>query len=358
MGRRFEQAALALALSVAGLALLPLAASASGGTWSLTADMQTISGFNSAVRLQDGRVLVVGFICCSRSIAEVYDPSSATWTRQGDLNRPRGVQTMTLLRDGRVLVAGGEPAPPHNTSELFDPVKGAWTLTGELNVSRRNAQAAVLPDGRVLVAGGLGSPSGLRDAEIYDPDSGEWTLTGSMVVGRFFFGMTSLQDGTVLAAGGFYDLNSSELFDPVTGTWTQVGDMSEGSEAPLHLLNDGRVLAIHRPTADLYDPSTQSWRATAGPRGDHFNTVLSDGRVLGSGSTGPVLTSEIFDPLTETWQETGPMQMFRQFHSATLLDDGTVLAAGGGNEGPPCNPEGGCTFYPLRSAEIFMGESP
>jgi hypothetical protein len=170
--------------------------------------------------------------------------------------------------------------------------------------------------------------------------------------------MTALQDGTVLAAGGFYDLRSSEVFDPATGTWTQVGDMSEGREAALLLLNDGRVLAVSGHTSDLYDPNTQSWRATAGPRGNHVNTVLSDGRVLGSGSTLPVLTSEIFDPLTETWQQTGPMQVYRQFHSATLLDDGTVLAAGGGNEGAPCDPEGGCTFYPQRSAEIFTPDNP
>jgi hypothetical protein len=168
--------------------------------------------------------------------------------------------------------------------------------------------------------------------------------------------MTALQDGTVLAAGGFYDLSSSEVFDPATGTWTQVGDMSEGRESVLLLLNDGHVLAVSGHTGDLYDPNTQSWRATAGPRGNHVNTVLSDGRVLGSGSTLPVLTSEIFDPLTETWQQTGPMQIYRQFHSATLLDDGTVLAAGGGNEGPPCDPEGGCTFYPQRSAEVFTPE--
>jgi hypothetical protein len=317
--------------------------------------MQAISGINAAVRLQDGRGLVVGFICCSDSIAEIYDPSSETWTRQADLNRVRSVQTMTLLRDGRVLAAGGEQVPPRNTSELFDPATGAWTLTGNLNVSRYSAQAAMLPDGRVLVAGGLGSPGlpPLTDAEIYDPDTGEWTLTGSMVIGRSGFGMTSLQDGTVLAAGGVYDLNSSELFDPATGTWTQVGDLGADEVAALYLLNDGSVLAVHGHTANLYDPKTQSWRATAGPRGVHVNTVLADGRVLGSGSSLPVQTSEIFDPLAETWQETGPMQIYRQFHSATLLDHATVLATGGLVEGPPCDPESGCTIYSLRSAEIF-----
>jgi len=349
----------ALALGVAGIALVPLAVSASGGTWSPTTDMQRISGINTAVRLQDDRVLVVGFVCCSHSITEIYDPSSETWTPQGDLNRVRRAQTMTLLRDGRVLAAGGEQSGPRTTSELFDPGTGAWTLTGNLNVGRYYAQAAMLPDGRVLVAGGLGPPGGMSvsDAEIYDPATGEWTPTGSMVVGRFSFGMITLQDGNVLAAGGVYDLNSSELFNPATETWTRVGDLSDGFESGLYLLNDGRALALHGHTGNLYDPDTQSWRETAGPRGIHVNTVLLDGRVLGSGSGSPVQTSEIFDPITETWQPTGEMRNYRQFHSATLLNDGRVLAAGGLVEGPPCDPEGGCTYYNQRSAEIFTPDS-
>src|SRR5262249_49480865 len=108
-------------LCIAAIALLPRGVSASAGTWSLTPAMQTVSGINSAIRLQDGRVLVIGAgRCCSRTISEVYDPNSRTWTRQGDLNRIRGAQIMVLLLDGRVLVAGGEQSTPRITSELFD----------------------------------------------------------------------------------------------------------------------------------------------------------------------------------------------------------------------------------------------
>jgi len=119
---------------------------ASGGAWRSTADMQTISGGNSAVRLQDGRVLVVSSTCWNcPSIAEVYDPGSGTWTRQADLQRTRFFHTMTLLVDGRVLVAGGEPIEPRNSSEIFDPSTAVWTSTGNLNVSRQYAQAVLLP---------------------------------------------------------------------------------------------------------------------------------------------------------------------------------------------------------------------
>ena len=335
------------------LTIVTISIGASAGTWSSTADMQTTSGYNSAVRLQDGRVLVVSSTCWNcPSTAETYDPGSGTWTRQADLNRTRFYQTMTLLSDGRVLVAGGEPTEPRNSSEIFDPATGAWTLTGNLSISRRNAQAVLLADGRVLVAGGFASaPS--RDAEIYDPGSGVWTVTGSMTIGRAWFGMTPLRNATILVAGGWPYIDSSELFDPSTGRWRLVGNMSQWSNSPLQLLLDGRVLVVHGHTADLYDPDSESWRRTVAPRGDHVYTALSDDCVLGSGSYNGPVSSEIFDPLTETWQETVPMQVYREFHSATLQDDGRVLVAGGGNWGPPCDPEGGCTFYALKSAEIF-----
>jgi len=148
-----------LAFTVAAVFVLTIPVFGSGGIWSSTADLQTISGDNSAVRLLDGHVLVISSTCWNcPSIAETYDPGSGTWIRQADLNRARFYHTMTLLADGRVLVAGGEPAEPRNSCEIFDPATGLWTLTGNLNVSHRNAQATLLSDGRVLLAGGFDSP--------------------------------------------------------------------------------------------------------------------------------------------------------------------------------------------------------
>jgi hypothetical protein len=84
-------------------------------------------------------------------------------------------------------------------------------------------------------------------------------------------------------------------------------------------------------------------------------TLLQDGTVLLAGSDfwHRSESSEVFDPSSESWQLTGSMvQRPRQSHSATLLNDGTVLAVSGAFEGEPCN-EGLCTFYFLKSAEVF-----
>jgi hypothetical protein len=64
-------------------------------------------------------------------------------------------------------------------------------------------------------------------------------------------------------------------------------------------------------------------------------TVLNDGRVLiagGDDSSGVLATAEIFDPATGSLQPTmGPMAEARKNHRAVLLKDGRVLLIGGEN---------------------------
>ena len=67
-------------------------------------------------------------------------------------------------------------------------------------------------------------------------------------------------------------------------------------------------------------------------RGYHTATLLPDGRVLAAGgNTGlaPTATAEIYDPATAIWTPTRSMNQARYRHSATLLQNGLVLVVGG-----------------------------
>ena len=76
--------------------------------------------------------------------------------------------------------------------------------------------------------------------------------------------------------------------------------------------------------------SNSSWMATASmhsPRSGHTATRLQNGKILVAG--GDDGTAELYDPVSRTWESTGSMNVGRGGHTATLLPDGRVLVVGG-----------------------------
>nr|WP_249344527.1 kelch repeat-containing protein [Corallococcus exiguus] len=76
-------------------------------------------------------------------------------------------------------------------------------------------------------------------------------------------------------------------------------------------------------------------------------TRLQDGRVLVAGGSEAQRgqcnnTAELYDPASNTWSATGSMLECRYGHTATLLLNGKVLVAGGMDE-----------FFTLRTAELY-----
>jgi N-acetylneuraminic acid mutarotase len=183
----------------------------------------------------------------------------------------RAYHTATLLSDGRVLVAGdGLPG----SAELYDPSRGSWAATGALIEARNGAVITLLSDGTVLAVGGF-SVSGavpLASGELYEPSSGSWIATGAMVVARFSgHTATTFPDGSVLVAGGFSNntsdaLASAELYDPKSGSWSATATMHEARHGHTGtLLRDGGMLVAggHNSlmdalaTTDLFHPVSQ-----------------------------------------------------------------------------------------------------
>ena len=322
--------------------------------------------FHTATALGDDRVLVAGgyFDRAPISSVDLYDPNADAFSATGSLSLGRGFDTATLLEDGRVLFAGGDPeawnydGPYLASAELYDPTTGTFSPTGSMSTARNLHTATLLLDGRVLITGGdLSGTQPLADAELYDPTTGTFSPTGSLIAARAFHTATRLLDGRVLIVGGTSDgwvgadfLASAEIYDPTTGRFTATGPMADkrGSHTATLLL-DGRVLVTGGSTsggttslasAEVYDPTTGTFAATgpmAAARAYQEATLLADGRVLVSGGDpagwiydGPFLASaEVYDPTTGTFTATGSMTDTLTNHTATLLDDGRVLIAGG-----------------------------
>jgi uncharacterized repeat protein (TIGR01451 family) len=335
------------------------------GIWSETGSLTTARLGATATLLNDGEVLVAGG---GSDQPEVYDPSTGTWSATGSLIDASEGATATLLNDGEVLVAGGQDIGGYlSSAELYDPSTGAWSPTGSLTTAREGATATLLKNGEVLVAGGVGNSGAPSSAELYDPSTGAWSATGSLIDARFGATATLLKNGEVLVVGGSdtassAELSSAELYDPSTGAWSATGSLIDGrSGATATLLNNGEVLvaggngiaslADILSSAELYNPATGTWSAT-GPmntaRDGATATLMSDGEVLVAGGGDNSLSSaELYDPSTGAWSPTGSLIDGRSDATATLLNDGEVLVAGG---------DGG--RYVLASAELYNPDSP
>lgn len=133
-----------------------------GEDFTATAPMAVPHYGQSATRLPDGHVLIVGG---DTTQSELFDPAAATWVTQGPTAATHTSHGAVLLPDGRLLVAGGTQfAQP--TAELFDPAAGIWTAAATMLVTRSNPTATLMPDGSVMVCGGALDNSGV-DCETY-----------------------------------------------------------------------------------------------------------------------------------------------------------------------------------------------
>ena len=304
---------------------------------------------HAATRLNDGRVLISGGDFADHSL-EIDGLGSIPLV--ATTAAPRAGHASTLLNDGRVLLSGGgsngcAPPTPCDSAEVYDPATNATTLTGSMSASRIFHTATLLNDGRVLIAGGSNSTA-LATADIYDPASGTFTPTGTMNIARAEHSATLLNDGRVLICGGD-TIGSAEIYDPLSGTFTPTGTMSVIRHAhTATLLNDGRVLvaggrsdrsSVASDTAELYDPSTGVFTPTGtmvSGRSSHRATLLNDGLVLMTGGIGDATMSntaisavELYDVVKGVFLPGGALRNAHYEHTATLLNDGQVLIAGG-----------------------------
>jgi hypothetical protein len=324
-----------------------------------------------AVTLESGKVLVAGgYSSGSHTLrsAELYDPSSGTFSTTGSMSTERAGATATLLPDGEVLIAGGfsiddsGATVPLASAELFDPETGLFTATGSMYDARYNSTATLLSSGLVLIAGGTGEHGTLSEAELYDYRAHSFRPAGELTMARTGHTAALLADGRVLLAGGLVStpggplyLATAEVYDPGSGKFTATGSLTLARYVAMSgRLPDGRVLvfgglryvdATHKysdATAELYDPAGGSFTSTgsmANPRAGAATLVLPDGRILAIGGvlsdSNPndayLDSAEAYDPNGGHFTFVGSMTTPRYGPTATLLKDGRVLVAGGGN---------------------------
>jgi hypothetical protein len=201
--------------------------------------------------------------------------------------------------------------------------------------------------GNTTIEASFGSIAGSTTLDITAP---RFIRVGSLKTSRGGHTATLLNNGKVLIVGGqggyLTTQPTAELYDPATGTFSFTNSMSEDhfSHSATSLANGSVLIAggscsqcpVTDPLwAETYNPVTQAFTAVGSlsmARSFHTATLLNDGTVLfvGGYSSGLLTSAEVFDPATDTFVAAGGMTKGRAGHTATLLPDGSVLIVGGG----------------------------
>ncbi len=280
-----------------------------------------------------------------------------------------------LLSDGRLLVSGGHrdsnQGLPHAT--IYDPFADRWTRLPDMNAGRWYPTNLLLPNGDMLVIAGTDTARRVgenRLPQVWEAETQRWrNLTGAMLSLRTYPWMFVAPNGQAFNAGP--DPVARYLDTSGTGHWTEVaeslfGDRFAGSAV---MYDDGKIMVcgggdnFPTETVEVIDlnqpaPAFRSVASMAEPRKQHNVTLLPDGTVLvtggssgpGRSDTGsPVFTTELWNPVTETFTVLAPNRVFRGYHSsAVLLPDGRVISGGGDYR----------NFEIFSPPYLFKGERP
>ena len=304
-----------------------------------------------------GDVLVVGGMGSGKtkmktlSTAEFYNPTKGEFFQTGSLPVTAAVQGASLASSSpgaKVVAFGGISGIGHANvhllsftgtvvanAESYDPSAGTWSAAANMmSTPRAGATATLLPSGMILIAGGFdASENALNTAEIFNPADGTFVATdNTMTDPRAFHTANLLLSGKVLLVSGLTDNSGSlsstaDIFDPIAGTH---GVFTESTGFPTKSAAAASVLF---PSGTL-----------AG------EVLITGGDNCPSLSVCSATTGELYNPGTDQFTFPTPMNESRLTHAATLLQNGTVLIAGGFvARGRPIFQMGSAT----KSAEIF-----
>ena len=178
------------------------------GTWTMAGGQdipgQYLEAYNRLHLMSDGKIFQSGHLADSY----LYDPVTRTWEFVDTTNYglPRGDSSSVRLQDGRIMIVGGyqedNEDPPTETAEVIDLSQSnpTWQSIASMKVPRAFLDAVVLPDGNVLIVGG-----GDEDLtpELYNPKANTWTNMASHKIKRGYHSTALLlPDGRVICSGG------------------------------------------------------------------------------------------------------------------------------------------------------------
>lgn len=331
---------------------------------------------HKAIQMLDGRILLVGgdiFVSVpgvpNVPTMDIYDPLTETFTvstaHPSYLLRCLGYSNFSLvnLPDGRVWIGGGLEANDLATQgyDIYDPVTDTITrydvLTPNATFPRiqPNEAAYYIGNDQVIVfmSNGLQGILNLLTQEV-NVD----TLGGSVYQGTYLISPTIVQDanGDIWSFGGTTDPSVGVIntysnvykLNVAFSTWEAKHDLITSRVGPSAVLLPGNKIGIYSgdhivnsvttklTSVEIYDIDTDTFTASldlTGSRIQAASVYLQTGYTLVSGGLNDINEaddSELVHSTTSNFSgSTGLMTIKRSGHTATQLNNGLVLIAGG-----------------------------
>lgn len=181
------------------------------------------------------------------------------------------------------------------------------------------------------------------------PMVGEWEVAVTFSQDLREHRSLVLTDGTILMTGGAERLNHVFLFDPVSRRLESRAPMQLGRESHAIVpLPDGKIMVMGgfpersaghiTATTEIYDPVSDSWRygtPMTMPRAAFTATVLTDGSIVVtggfSGEHSSTETCERYFPAQDRWERIADLERPRHGHKAISLNNDRIFVISGSN---------------------------
>lgn len=203
---------------------------------------------HSVVRLSDGKLLVSGgrgglssaymtyINGLTQKSIEIYDPDTRLWTQGKSMSIAREFHSSVRLNDGKVLVIGGYNKSTDeylNTMEIYDPQSNTWNQNlPNLQIARSEANAFLINSNKVIIVGGKNQNSQLNlNAEIFNITTNTISLSSSMPY-PIYYGKSVLINNQFIFYIGQNDSNKNKIlkYDILNDIWSEVFDLNQSNQ--------------------------------------------------------------------------------------------------------------------------------
>ncbi|MFN2351678.1 MAG: kelch repeat-containing protein [Kiritimatiellia bacterium] len=270
----------------------------------------------------------------------------------------RDSHSTVVLPDGSVVLMGGHDAGLLNDVWRSTDGGSNWTeqTSGAAWAARMGHTSLALPDGGILVTGGRVFATLTNDVWRSDDQGVTWTqiVTNAPWAPRRYHATTLAPDGSILLMGGrlsdttYITTNDVWRSTDQGASWTLITNNAPWTARESHAglaLSDSTIMVmggwtIHDRTNDVWrsEDNGAHWTLVTGnapwaPRFMHNGVKLPDDSiVIISGDCDGSATNDVWRSTDRgvTWIEENPAtELWRHYHSVTVLHDGTLLVLGG-----------------------------